>query len=227
MTSPIPKATIKVAEAAFEQAMHDGRDPLEAGILAALPHLAPPAPPLPKGWRAVPVDNGPTIADTEIPPDMLQAGVETYDAAQRDLGENYVAGKTIDWDTHMIVTAIYRAMLAAAPEPPANSQRSLDGSEPMMTDEEISEFIKENGQPEDTFPYLRVPLSPAADPVKVQLVEALKGYEEWEADIVMNGDWSDDFPKLTEAQYDRMMELQEMRNAALSAAEAEENRNKG
>ena len=112
------------------------------------------------------------------------------------------------------------AMLAAAPEPPANSQGSLDGSgEPMMTDEEIAEYIKENGQPEDVFPYLRVPSTPVADPVKAQLVEALKPFA-CTCDSIceyhgMRSDWM-------RGRCDR-----DRARAALAAAEAEENRNKG
>ena len=113
-------------------------------------------------------------------------------------------------------------MLAAAPEPPANSQGSLDGSsEPMMTDEEIVEFIKENGQPEDTFPYLRVPLTPAADPVKARLVEALRrARDEIRRYSYIESATSKAF---IDDYNERMVPI----DAAIAAAEAEENTNKG
>ena len=92
------------------------------------------------------------------------------------------------------------AMLAASPEPPASVSESPDSSaKPIMTDDEFKQLVSEVGQPEGTFPYLMVPLDttrPAdkimgglddalngdfdvvhhfhADPVKAQLVEALK-----------------------------------------------------
>lgn len=54
------------------------------------------------------------------------------------------------------------------------------------------------------------------------LIEVCKAYEEWEGDIIINGDWGpggmDPYPRLTEAQCDRMLELQAMRNAAIDKA---------
>lgn len=48
------------------------------------------------------------------------------------------------------------------------------------------------------------------------LYEVAKGYEAWEADVIENADWRAPTPKLTQAQFDRLLELQAMRNAALS-----------
>jgi hypothetical protein len=54
------------------------------------------------------------------------------------------------------------------------------------------------------------------------LFAVCQAYEEWEGDIVMNGDWGPDgmhpYPRLTEAQYQRMIEIQTMRNAAILKA---------
>lgn len=122
------------------------------------------------------------------------------------------------------------AMLAAAPEPPANSQGSLDGSEPMMTDEEFKQLVAEVGQPEDTLPYLRVP-SPAADPVKAQLVEALKASDTALADWlhIYADDMCDESDvEASKARIDKagstlayLSDLFEMNRAAIDAAEKE------
>lgn len=48
-----------------------------------------------------------------------------------------------------------------------------------------------------------------------QLREVAKAYEAWEADLILNGDWSGECVRMTQAQHDRMMEIQAMRNAAL------------
>ena len=120
--------------------------------------------------------------------------------------------------------------LAAAPVPPANSQGSLDGSEPMMTDEEFKQLVAEVGHPEDTLPYLRVP-SPAADPVKAQLVEALKASDTALADwLHIYADDMCDEPDV-EASKARiakagstlayLSDLFEMNRAAIDAAEKE------
>lgn len=45
---------------------------------------------------------------------------------------------------------------------------------------------------------------------------ALEAYEAWEADVLLNGDWSGDTPKLTQEQVDRMIEIQARRQRALS-----------
>jgi hypothetical protein len=51
-----------------------------------------------------------------------------------------------------------------------------------------------------------------------ELVEALRGYEAWEADLILTGDWKSEFPRMTAAQYDKMIELQTKRNEALRKA---------
>lgn len=48
-----------------------------------------------------------------------------------------------------------------------------------------------------------------------RLWELAKAYEAWEADLIVNGDWSGECVQMTQAQHDRMMELQAMRNEAL------------
>lgn len=54
------------------------------------------------------------------------------------------------------------------------------------------------------------------------LLEFAKAQEAWEADMIINGDWSNEMPRLTQAQYDRMIELQEVRRAAISKAKGAE-----
>lgn len=49
-----------------------------------------------------------------------------------------------------------------------------------------------------------------------KLEAALLAYEKWEADLIMCDDaWRGSLPTLTQELYDRMIELQEMRNEAL------------
>jgi len=50
-----------------------------------------------------------------------------------------------------------------------------------------------------------------------------KAYEAWEADIIINNEtWrTDDLPHLTQAQFDRMIKIQDMRNAALALGKQE------
>ncbi|WP_395454737.1 hypothetical protein ACHMW5_13605 [Azospirillum melinis] len=50
------------------------------------------------------------------------------------------------------------------------------------------------------------------------LAAAARAYEAWEADLILNGDWSNELPRMTQAQYDRLLEIQAMRNAALRKA---------
>lgn len=45
-----------------------------------------------------------------------------------------------------------------------------------------------------------------------------RAYEAWEADLILNADWSNELPRMTQAQYDRLLEIQAMRNAALRKA---------
>ena len=51
-----------------------------------------------------------------------------------------------------------------------------------------------------------------------EAVKVLKLYEAWEADVILNADWSDALPKLTQEQWDRLIEIQTARNAALKGA---------
>lgn len=53
------------------------------------------------------------------------------------------------------------------------------------------------------------------------LVDALARYEAWEADVILNADWSGETPRLTQEQWDRLVELQAARNAALLLARGE------
>lgn len=50
------------------------------------------------------------------------------------------------------------------------------------------------------------------------LLAVAKAYEAWEADLILNGDWSGACVKMTQEQHDRMIELQTMRNAAITKA---------
>jgi hypothetical protein len=53
------------------------------------------------------------------------------------------------------------------------------------------------------------------------LADVARAYEAWEGDLILDGNvWntSDGLPKLTQRHYDRLMELQAMRNAALAKA---------
>lgn len=48
------------------------------------------------------------------------------------------------------------------------------------------------------------------------LFAVAKAYEAWEADVVFDGNWEDGLPKLTQPLFDRLLEIQAMRNAALA-----------
>jgi len=53
------------------------------------------------------------------------------------------------------------------------------------------------------------------------LLAVAKAYEQWEADLILDGSaWGGmrEFPQLTEKLWDRLMELQVMRNAAVAKA---------
>lgn len=55
------------------------------------------------------------------------------------------------------------------------------------------------------------------------LVEALKAYEQWEAHVIKSDDcWRsvDGFAKITRPLWDRLVEIQGMRNAAIAKADA-------
>jgi hypothetical protein len=49
-----------------------------------------------------------------------------------------------------------------------------------------------------------------------ELLSLARAYEEWEGDLILNGDWSGNYVTMTQAQHDRMLELQAMRNAAIA-----------
>lgn len=50
----------------------------------------------------------------------------------------------------------------------------------------------------------------------LRCILVLKGYEKWEADIILEREcWKDEFVQLTPELYDRMMELQTARNLVL------------
>lgn len=53
--------------------------------------------------------------------------------------------------------------------------------------------------------------------VEIEKLRAvLKGYEQWEADVIMDDNcWRDSPMVLSEKQYNRLIELQQLRNAAL------------
>lgn len=44
----------------------------------------------------------------------------------------------------------------------------------------------------------------------------LRDYEGWEGDIIMSADWQNETPRLTQSQWDKMMEIQAARNEALA-----------
>lgn len=46
-------------------------------------------------------------------------------------------------------------------------------------------------------------------------------YEAWEADVILNADWTHDTPRLTQAQWDVLVRIQAKRNAALAKARGE------
>lgn len=53
------------------------------------------------------------------------------------------------------------------------------------------------------------------------LLAVALAYEAWEADLVLHANWeatADGLPTLTFAQYDRLMQIQAMRNAAVEKA---------
>lgn len=50
------------------------------------------------------------------------------------------------------------------------------------------------------------------------LLALARGYEAWEADLIVNGEWSGSCVRMTQEQHDRLVELQAMRNAAIAKA---------
>lgn len=56
-----------------------------------------------------------------------------------------------------------------------------------------------------------------------EMQEVLEGYEKWEADLILtNKVWVGGNPVIIDELYDKMIELQTMRNAALAKARGEE-----
>jgi len=53
-----------------------------------------------------------------------------------------------------------------------------------------------------------------------EMIAVLRAYEQWEADLILSGDWRDAMPRLTQPLYDRMLEIQAKRNAILAKAGA-------
>lgn len=54
------------------------------------------------------------------------------------------------------------------------------------------------------------------------LADLAFAYERWEADVIINSDWTHDTPRLTQAQLDDLLRIQGLRNAALAKARGEE-----
>jgi len=54
------------------------------------------------------------------------------------------------------------------------------------------------------------------------LLAVAEGYAAWEADLVLNNAWDGDggMPTLTQAQYDELIRLQSLRNAAIAKAKS-------
>lgn len=53
------------------------------------------------------------------------------------------------------------------------------------------------------------------DQERAAALAALEAYEAWEADVILNGDWSGETPALTQEQVDRLVAIQQLRNVAL------------
>ena len=49
-----------------------------------------------------------------------------------------------------------------------------------------------------------------------QLLAVCEAYEELEADLLVNGDWSAAAVRMSQEQHDRMMQIQAIRNAAIN-----------
>jgi len=52
-----------------------------------------------------------------------------------------------------------------------------------------------------------------------KLLDALKAHEAWEADLILNGDWSSGTCRLTQNQHDKLSDVQDLRNEAIKEAE--------
>lgn len=65
-------------------------------------------------------DSARSYSDSLLPLEMIYAGMAALDQADSEMA-NYVPGETTDWDQGMMAVAVYRAMIAAAPPPPAEA----------------------------------------------------------------------------------------------------------
>lgn len=75
------------------------------------------------------------------------------------------------------------------------------------------------GKPISGEPVVQDHTTQAAHPVKVNVMPLLHAWDQWEGDIILNGDWTHETVRLTQAQHDRMIELQTERNRILAARE--------
>lgn len=64
-----------------------------------------------------------------------------------------------------------------------------------------------------------VDLEQVKDEVLHDLLAVCKAYEEWEAGVVFDADWSEDTPLITQELFDRLLEIQSKRNEAIQKAE--------
>jgi hypothetical protein len=91
-------------------------DALSVGSARQVLEVAPVAERHLAGWKLVPADDPQRpFCDPAIPDEMVFAGSDALDKADEDLRK----GVGPDWDTGMICVAVYRAMLAAAPDAPS------------------------------------------------------------------------------------------------------------
>ena len=89
-------------------------------------------------WKLVPVDDpARSYSDPGFPDEMVWAGIEAMERAEDDLKRN--TGP--DWDTGMICVAVYRAMTAAAPEPPAPAGEVAADLEEAIRLAEVGEYL--------------------------------------------------------------------------------------
>ena len=72
--------------------------------------------------------------------------------------------------------------------------------------------------PEEVLHELRARVE-AAEEGEAQAREVLRGYETWEADVILNADWGRTWACLTEAQVDTLIMLQQARNRVLNPQE--------
>jgi hypothetical protein len=58
--------------------------------------------------------------------------------------------------------------------------------------------------------------------VIADLLALAQAYEEWEADLVLHACWKGGLPRMTQAQLDRLIDIQTMRNTVVAKAKGEE-----